>query len=955
MIQALWSLDQQFQNKNGSILTHGKIYVYYKGRTALATTYNDEDGTVVNPNPILLDNNGRAACFASSSYAYTILVCDAYGKELFSYDLTLHDTVATAEKVFVIGSDGSVRVDPTTLPNGIQYDLSVNTDVIATKQSVDDVKDVVDDLSDTVAEHTNDIGQLKDDVDDIEDTLANKKDKQSELIYGGNTHMTITRIKQDEDGAITEVKYEPIDLPPKVPNVEVTSPNGTIDVQSSTDVQTNTKTFNIDVKNGSPVWHYWTGNNAWTQIATKSWTQINRPTVGAGSNPHQWNPDIKRGIYDAKAHFTVTFHNYNNSKTVPNQIIQVGFRAKFVGKNDPTAIRYEDLGAWTYDPTLYTTEAYQYNFAQESLRQNHDTSKIINVANYWGDTDFNVYFEAALLNTDGSQDTPPIDTVLMAEITYFGYHEVKGNVVGQGGGTTYTAGDGIDIDDDTISVKYDNADVELQDAELDFGDTFSVANSLLTTGEDGELVNEVEWEDVTLPTIQAGNGISFTKVGTETTISMDSEVGDVVETVEKIKQDLDTQITTNFDMPNISQVYDFADGNNWITHNGACMLYQAFTIPINHEVRTITDDADTPTLLGIYMKNASFDKKVMLALYEYTYAAEGEEHGSSTYVGDTGPVSIVQGMNEFPLKNRNPSITELRSDKVYYASLYLPSDAFNNGLMLAGCPSYGGVDIPAEPRLSCATENITYNNQELDMSDPTTTLNHYTSYIMPDGTTYYQYDIGPWQGQYNERSSTPRFYMQIRNGEFNEPVVPVAPFEDLGNSKLPDQFDTVGNLPVPQGWTWGTDNCSYVDVTPATNVSISEYEFIDDMATAGQYVSQHCVYNSDYSTHLGGTATVTDLGQAISVTQGGTTVIGYRHKVHFSSPIALTANTTYRFLAECFNSSSSHIFGWSTPTNVVDSCNNGYYVNYSQTITRYPNFIGKYLKLTDSNNNHYVI
>ena len=193
MIQALWSLDQQFQNKNGSILTHGKIYVYYKGRTALATTYNDEDGTVVNPNPILLDNNGRAACFASSSYAYTILVCDAYGKELFSYDLTLHDAIGTAEKVFVIGSDGSVKVDPTTLPNGIQYDLSVNTDVIATKQSVDDVKDRLDDVEDTVGEHTNQIGQLQDDVDDIEDTLANKKDKQSELIYGGNTHMTITR------------------------------------------------------------------------------------------------------------------------------------------------------------------------------------------------------------------------------------------------------------------------------------------------------------------------------------------------------------------------------------------------------------------------------------------------------------------------------------------------------------------------------------------------------------------------------------------------------------------------------------------------------------------------------------------------------------------------------------------------------------------------------------------
>ena len=454
MIQALWSLDQQFQNKNGSILTHGKIYVYYKGRTALATTYNDEDGTVVNPNPILLDNNGRAACFASSAYSYTIVVCDAYGKELFSYDLTLHDVVETADKVFIIGSDGSVVVDPTTLPNGIQYDLSVNTDIIATKQSVDDVKDDLDDLTDVVNNHTIEIGHIQDDIDDIEDTLANKKDKQDAKTFNGAATKTVKKITQNADGEMN-VEFEDIDLPPEVPNVEITSPNSTIDVQSSTDVQTNTKTFEIDIKNGDPVWHYWTGNNAWTTISTASWTQINRPAIGAGTNPHPWNPDIKRGIYDAKAHFTVTFHNANNSKTVPNQIIQVGFRAKFVGKNDPTAIRYEDLGAWTYDPTLYTTEPYQYNFAQESIRQNHDTSKILNVANYWGDTDFNVYFEAALLNTDGGVGTPQsIDTVLFAEITYFGYHEIKGAVQAAGGGTEYTGGQGITIDDsdDTISV-----------------------------------------------------------------------------------------------------------------------------------------------------------------------------------------------------------------------------------------------------------------------------------------------------------------------------------------------------------------------------------------------------------------------------------------------------------------------------------------------------------------------
>lgn len=919
-LRALWDVTNQFNAKNGSILTSGRVYIYYQGRTALATTYHDEDGTVVNSNPVLLDNNGRATVFADPIYSYTIVVCDYYGKELFSQDISLHDVISTAEDVVVIGSDGTVQVDRTELPNGVQYDLSVNTDVIATKEDVSDLED------------------------EMNDKLADKKDKQSELVYGGNTHMTITRIKQNENGDITEVKYEPIDLPPTVPNVEITSPNGTIDVQSSTDVQTNTKTFSIDVNTQDPVWHYWTGNNAWTQISTSAWTQINRPAIGAGSAPHAWNPDIKRGIYDAKAHFTVTFHNYENSKTVPNQIIQVGFRAKFVGKNDPTAIRYEDLGSWTYDPSLYTTEAYQYNFAQESLRQNHDTSKILNVANYWGDTDFDVFFEAALLNTDGSQSVPSIDTVLFAEINYFGYHEVKGNVAGQGGGTTYTAGDGIDITNDVISTDIEVQNAEKVSVDLDFGNTIQTVSAIST---DGSTVR-TDGFNFTLPTIKAGDGIEFTKVGTETTISMDSEVGDVVETVEKLKKDLDTQITTNFDMPNISQVYDFADGNNWITHNGACMLYQSFTIPINHELRTTTDDADTPTLLGIYAQQ-NFAHKIMLALYEYTYAAEGEEAGSSTYVGDTGPITVLKGMNEFPLKNRNPSITELRSDKVYYASLYLPSTAFVNGLYLAGCPGYGNASIPAEPRLTCATENIIWNGQELDLDDPTTTLNHYQVIQIPGQDPYYQYYIGPWVGGYNERWSTPRFYMQIRNGEFNVPVIPTVPFNTLGDNKLPRGGILASNLP---NFSSTTANSGFRDVTPMTNVTITSFEWIDSKANAGGWEAGNCVFNSDYSTNLSGVSnSVVDLGEVYH----DENYTAYAHRITFTTPIALTAGTTYRFLCSSWSSSTDWIWSWADPTDVFDATNNGWYVDWSSNVSRYSHIAGQYNKLYDSNNNHYVI
>ena len=201
-LRALWPVTQQFQNKNGSILAAGRVYVYYKNRTALATTYHDQEGTVVNANPVLLDNNGRATVFADTIYSYTIVVCDYYGKELFSQDITLHDAISTAEDVMVMGSNGSVQVDTTTLPNGVQYDLSVNTDIIATKESVDNVKTDLNNLTDTVNNHTTQIGQIQEDIVGIESTLANKKDKQNELNFNGSATKTIKSITQNANGEL---------------------------------------------------------------------------------------------------------------------------------------------------------------------------------------------------------------------------------------------------------------------------------------------------------------------------------------------------------------------------------------------------------------------------------------------------------------------------------------------------------------------------------------------------------------------------------------------------------------------------------------------------------------------------------------------------------------------------------------------------------------------------------
>ena len=310
MYKALWPVTQQFNNKNGSILTSGKIYIYYQGRTALATTYHDEDGTVVNSNPVLLDNNGRATVFVNPIYSYTIVVCDYYGQELFSQDITIHDAVSVAKDVLVLGTDGTVLVDTENLQNGVKYDLSVNTDIIATKKSVDDVKTDLNNLTEVVNNHTTEIGQIKEDVQGIESSLSNKKDKQPTKTFNGSATKTIKNISQNANGELT-VEFADIDLPQEVPNVEITSKDNSIQISETTDVQTNTKKFDLSVNiEDAPTFGRFVANNGLTLTKTE----------GNMTLSSDGKIQLKKG---KGYHFTIRGNYYND--TLYNDLRDISF------------------------------------------------------------------------------------------------------------------------------------------------------------------------------------------------------------------------------------------------------------------------------------------------------------------------------------------------------------------------------------------------------------------------------------------------------------------------------------------------------------------------------------------------------------------------------------------------------------------------------------------------------
>ena len=346
-LRALWPVTQQFQNKNGSNLVSGKVYIYYQGRTALATTYHDEEGTVVNANPVLLDNNGRATVFVNTIYSYTIVVCDYYGKELFSQDITLHDAISTAKDVIVMGSDGSVKVDTTTLPNGVQYDLSVNTDIIATKKSVDDVKTDLNNLTGKVDNHTTQIEQIQEDINSIDSSLANKKDKQNELNFNGSATKTIKKITQHPNGELN-VEFEDIDLPQSVPNVEITSEDSSVNITESVDATTNTKTFDLSVNiEDAPTFGRFVANNGLTLTKTE----------GNMTLSSDGKIQLKKG---KGYHFTIRGNYYND--TLYNDLRDISFIEYSRNETIPIIV----------DGTLSTSQAQPFEISFDVAQRTSD-------------------------------------------------------------------------------------------------------------------------------------------------------------------------------------------------------------------------------------------------------------------------------------------------------------------------------------------------------------------------------------------------------------------------------------------------------------------------------------------------------------------------------------------------------------------------------------------------------
>ena len=108
------------------------------------------------------------------------------------------------------------------------------------------IKDNVHSIDTVVNEHTTEIGQIQDAIHNVNSSLTDKKDKQAELTFNGSATKTVKSITQNANGELN-VEFEDIALTQEVPNVEIKSKDGSVNVTESTDSQTNTKTFDLSV------------------------------------------------------------------------------------------------------------------------------------------------------------------------------------------------------------------------------------------------------------------------------------------------------------------------------------------------------------------------------------------------------------------------------------------------------------------------------------------------------------------------------------------------------------------------------------------------------------------------------------------------------------------------------------------------------------------------------------
>ena len=307
----------------------------------------------------------------------------------------------------------------------------------------------------------------------------------------------------------------------------------------------------------------------------------------------------------------------------------------------------------------------------------------------------------------------------------------------EGGANNYQAGDGITLTNDTIAAKLGNG--------LEFNESNAIQ-------------------------VKLGAGLKFDEKQGVQSITIDNNVGEVVESVNKLQEDLDTKITDNFPPAMITLAnLQVAEGTQYAPSNGGMLIGYLFTCPITHNIYSNTNN-DYKTRIGIYTKQwAGENKKVILGIYEYDpdYINQTTHQiGTTRALCDTGIIDLQQGYAEYDIKNLgNDTTHEMTPGKFYYATIYLSYLAGDrNGITLFGAPGYNTQVNSLKPGITITNVNKIRASLYEDKSGYSPDINfdqmgfswQFNSYPPDETTQYTSQDI-------IEANAAGRPYFAIRN------------------------------------------------------------------------------------------------------------------------------------------------------------------------------------------------
>ncbi len=375
------------------------------------------------------------------------------------------------------------------------------------------------------------------------------------------------------------------------------------------------------------------------------------------------------------------------------------------------------------------------------------------------------------------EDVPANSTVVIEQLQL--HRIVTGSVVNEGG-NTYTPGDGISIDNYQIDFKAGDGlavDAATNNVNVQAGSgVFIDANNKLS--------------------IKLGKGLAFSSDGDVFAIETDTQVNEVVETVETLKKELDGKLTTNMNISDAKSV-----GNPWNGDSNADNLAASlFTIPLQHNLTS----ASTISFITTHNLGQSDHAPLMLGILEYNFdyfVTANNELGVSSrsqtkWIADTGPIWVngdgsadIYGKNPavdgagrytYQLKNLTTVISSyvedydgkkyynevgpcMRSDRAYYLALFA-HDPNNYSWFLSDDGFNTNTIHNTDPAISFRVVNCTYYNNETDttgVSIDNTFLNN-----VRNGTQQFSMSGLPWWGSnrgYNDIDKIQRPYVMIRN------------------------------------------------------------------------------------------------------------------------------------------------------------------------------------------------